>query len=182
MVSVTAWDNTELFAFADEPDAVRAGAVGTVTHAQHCTTITSRRRLEGDRDGAARIRGEGRTTIVVFDEIGGVIATDSCAQGDTACLIVGDGYVAGLILLTNWLRSEERQLGVYQQVVELKGADIAEIVAIGETVIATLINAAEAGWCRRRADRIVALIDRRTAELQGDGLGWSPVILETAGI
>jgi hypothetical protein len=120
---------------------------------------------EDDRDGAVSIGGEGRATVVIFNKAGRVAAADNRAQGDTGCLIIGNKQIARLTRLADRLRRKTLKFEVNQQIVELEGADIAEIVAVGETVVTALVDAGQAYRHRCRANRIVALIDRGAANL-----------------
>src|ERR1700730_16543505 len=53
-------------AYANERHLVWAGAIGVVANGQQCQAFTGSPGLEGDRDGAAGIRGKARATAATY--------------------------------------------------------------------------------------------------------------------
>ena len=170
-------------AYAYERHLVWAGAIGAVTHSQQCKAFTSSPGLEGDRDGAAGIRGKARPTAgTYYSEGAGVETSDTLAQGDTGRLIVRDRHPPRRGLLADGFDAEPLKGWPNEQRDELEGADVAEIVAVAEARDTALVDLAQARRRRVSADGIIAAVDRSAAILQGDGLGRSAVELETVRI
>ena len=169
--------------YADERHLVWAGAIGAVTHGQQCKAFTSSPGLEGDRDGAAGIRGEGLAAGGTYYCEGPWVGTsDALAQGDTSRLIVRYRYLLRPGLLADRFEAEPLKGWPNEQRDELEGADVAEVVTVAEARDAALVDLAQTGRRRLSADSIIAAVDCGAAIHQGDGLGRSPVSSEPMGI